>query len=83
MAEDYVGRMQLIEATMERAAQLANMVLSMGCGEWGVSDLEHASVDHECPVDAATDMLVAIIECRKDLGISPYWDWKAKVTMGR
>ena len=71
MAED-------IEATLERAAQLANMVLSMGC-----SDSVHASVDHECPIDAATDLLVAIIECRKDLGISPYWDWKAKVTMGR
>ena len=67
-----------IEATLARAAQLADRVMSMGC-----SDSDHALVDHACPIDEATDLLVAIIECRKDLGISPYWDWKAKVTMGR
>jgi hypothetical protein len=70
-----------IEATLARAAQLANMVLSMGCGEWGVSDLEHASVDHECPIDAATDMLVAIIECRKELGISPNVEVVGDITL--
>ena len=57
----------MIEATLARAAQLANMVLSMGCGEWGVSDLEHDTVAHVCPIDEAIDMLDAIIECRKEL----------------
>ena len=60
-----------IEATLARAAQLADRVLSMGC-----SDSVHASVDHECLIDEAIDVLVAIIECRQDLGISPYWDWQ-------
>ena len=54
-----------IETTLERAAQLADRVLSMGCSEF-----DHALVDHECPIDEAMYMLEAIIECRQ------YWDWQ-------
>ena len=61
-----------IEATLARAAQLADRVLSMGYSDHD----PFASVDHECLIDEAIDVLVAIIECRKDLGISPYWDWQ-------